>query len=482
MTSLSIRILTFPLLPLMLSVEAGTIDWTILESDDTLALFMNGQDAGTLIQSTNVDRDSASIRIDRRIHLGKGDGNTPAMELVEQRRYGSDGMLRSARQEITSASGSSLWDLRPDEKTGWRLLVTTGGIQRTVPVGRITESLHEMWSVQNGVRNRTIKAGTVFNDTVFDLTSAQSITTAIRCSETPAKTNGFTWRFICRNNVLDRDEAWQLDSTGATLYQEIFPFVVRKTAAAGTEKKRDSAFTLMSLVEAMAVPAGRGANSDECIRLSLTGAAAPDSSVRWFYSKQENDWLLTGIPQTCARLPSKGRKDPDLERFTAATSTMQSSDPRIRRKADSLCEKRSDRCDSIQACYGYVFRTLAKRYAPTFSNAIETFEAGYGDCGEHAVFLGALLRSVGIPARVVLGLVFNPGKNGYYYHAWVMAESHGAWVFADPTLGEFPAGKDRIPLVIDDTGREVMQIAKVIGKIRVGYEKNAVKTTQHEDK
>jgi hypothetical protein len=464
----------YALILLPLGIVAAPIDWTILESNDTLDLFMNGQAAGTLVQSTVVD--DRSVHIEHHIHVGTGDtgagpGSVPGMELTEARTYGLDGMLREARQEIKSASGSSTWHLYRKEKPGWDLTVNAGGAEQRVPIASITENLRATWSVLSGIRKRSVTAGAAFFDTAFDLTSAQTISTAIRCVETPGKKNGFTWRFLCSNSVLCRDEAWLLDTLGVTLYQEMFPFVARKKNSSAPATKAEAPFTLLSLIEALAVPAQRPAGADEIIRLSFDGPMEPDSSVMRFYRSKNRSWLLSGVPQQCLNSGSGKSAAPAFSEFTIATTTMQSNDRRIRLVADSLCKGRKDRCDSIRACYEFVFYSLKKQYAPTFANALETLEAGYGDCGEHAVLLGALLRSQGIPARVTLGLVYVNDKKGYYYHAWVMAESHGAWVFADPALGEFPAVKDRIPLVIDDSGKEVLQIAKMIGKIRVEYEK-----------
>jgi hypothetical protein len=474
------RTMLVALILLPLWIVAAPIDWAILESNDTLDLFMNGQAAGTLVQSAVVDDRSATVRIEHRIVVGTGatsavDGSAPGMELTEKRTYGLDGMLQEARQEIKSASGSSAWHLYQKEKPGWDLTVKAGGAEQCVPVAKVTENLRATWSVLSGIRNKGIKAGAVFLDTAFDLTSAQTIYTAIRCVETPGKNNGFTWRFLCRNSVLGRDEAWLLDTLGVTRYQEMFPFVARKKNPSAPATKTETPFTLLSLIEALAVPAQRPAGAHEIIRLSFDGPMEPDSSVMRFYRSQNRSWLLSGVPQQCLNSGRGFSAAPEFSEFTVATTTMQSNDRRIRRVADSLCNGRNDRCDSIRACHEFVFCTIKKRYAPTFSNALETLDAGYGDCGEHAVLLGALLRSQGIPARVTLGLVYVNDKKGYYYHAWVMAESHGAWVFADPALGEFPAVKDRIPLVIDDTGKEVLQIAKVIGKIRVAYEKRKLR-------
>jgi len=103
-----------------------------------------------------------------------------------------------------------------------------------------------------------------------------------------------------------------------------------------------------------------------------------------------------------------------------------------------------------------------------FSNALETLKAGFGDCGEHAVLLGALLRAAGIPARVVLGLVYVGPKKAYMYHAWVMALA-GDWVFADAALGAFPAYGNYVPLIIDDTGGGILRVFRLVGRINIEY-------------
>ena len=81
------------------------------------------------------------------------------------------------------------------------------------------------------------------------------------------------------------------------------------------------------------------------------------------------------------------------------------------------------------------------------------------------------VRAARIPARVVLGLVYADGHKGFLYHAWVTAFAQGTWVFVDPALGVFPAPRDRVPLVIDDTGTAVIGIMKMIGRIKIDYVK-----------
>ena len=86
-------------------------------------------------------------------------------------------------------------------------------------------------------------------------------------------------------------------------------------------------------------------------------------------------------------------------------------------------------------------KSLDRGYAP----ATATLESRAGDCTEHSVLLSALLRSVGIPTRLVDGVVVDGGRAGY--HEWVEVQiDQEGFVPADPTFGEFPASPLRLKL------------------------------------
>lgn len=59
-----------------------------------------------------------------------------------------------------------------------------------------------------------------------------------------------------------------------------------------------------------------------------------------------------------------------------------------------------------------------------------------GDCTEHSVLLAALARSLGTPARVVVGaaLVAEQGRYATLGHAWVELHDGTRWQLAEPTL------------------------------------------------
>jgi transglutaminase-like putative cysteine protease len=447
-------------------------DWKPVRFADTLEVYSNGSYTGTLSHGLSVNDGTGTIVDETRLLVetrGLSPGEISTLELCEERTFGFDGNLISAYEELKSPAGTNRWNL-VKEGGGWELSITAGGTTQVRKIGALSENATMMYRLYSGMKNRTVKRGEAFCDTSFDLASGQVCFARFACMETPSAKNTFHWVFITFNNLTARDERWELDTNGNTIFQENFPYVLRERGGRSGAPGRERA---PPLFETFTIPARRAAAENENIALSLDSSAAPDSSVSRFYAQRGNSWVLRNVSASCPEKASPDPGDSIMAEFTRPTPTMQSDDKRIVKLADSLVKRRAGRCDSIRACCEYVNTTLKKQYSPTFSNALETLAAGFGDCGEHAVLLGALLRAANIPARVVLGLVYVDGRKGYLYHAWVMAYvGGGSWVFADAALGVFPAKRDRVPLVIDDTGSAVMGIAKMLGRIKVEYVRN----------
>ena len=435
-------------------------EWEIIQHADTLDLFIKDRLGGSAMQSFIVDGKNGAILVETRLQAGDADTASLSMEADDRRRYGLDGRLTGADMELAGREGTTRWHIGKDIAGGWTLAVTAGGVTRERHLSSVNESLEQTYRFYRDMKNRAIQPGEVFTDTSFDLESGTSVFQQRRCLEAPSRQNGFCWIFLSVNSAIGHEDTLKIDTSGAEMYEGMYPFVGRRKNGSG-RKASISAF------DELAIPAEQPAGPDQSIALVLETGLSPDSSVMQWYRHQGNAWIVTAIREHCPNAASAEESTAEPNQYTAATVTMQSDDARIVRLADSLVKGRADRCDSIGACFRWVYDRLEKRITPTFSNAIETLEAGYGDCNQHAVLLGALLRAVKIPARIILGMVYSPGKKGYYGHAWVAAWSRNGWVFVDPALGVFPAGQDRIPLVIDDTGSEGFRIARLMGRIKV---------------
>lgn len=75
-----------------------------------------------------------------------------------------------------------------------------------------------------------------------------------------------------------------------------------------------------------------------------------------------------------------------------------------------------------------------------YASAAEVAQTRQGDCSEHAVLAAAMCRAVGIPARVVCGVVyansFLASRNIFGGHAWTEVYLDGKWYGLDATRSQ----------------------------------------------
>ncbi len=68
-----------------------------------------------------------------------------------------------------------------------------------------------------------------------------------------------------------------------------------------------------------------------------------------------------------------------------------------------------------------------KDFSTVLATATEVARTRRGDCTEHAVLLAAIAKARGLPARVVVGLVYVPSLGGFAYHMWNQIWCDGKW-------------------------------------------------------
>jgi len=72
--------------------------------------------------------------------------------------------------------------------------------------------------------------------------------------------------------------------------------------------------------------------------------------------------------------------------------------------------------------------------------ALNIIETRGGDCKQHTVLTVALLRSMGVPARALVGMIatsyFKGKENVFVFHMWAEAYYNGRWILIDATRPE----------------------------------------------
>jgi hypothetical protein len=108
--------------------------------------------------------------------------------------------------------------------------------------------------------------------------------------------------------------------------------------------------------------------------------------------------------------------DSKLKHFLASTSYSRTDDSSIRETAAEALHGVTDAWDAARRLRALVSREISPSRSMAFASASDTLREKKGDCSEQSVLLATLARSAGIPARCVMGLVYQDGA--FNRHMW----------------------------------------------------------------
>ncbi len=81
----------------------------------------------------------------------------------------------------------------------------------------------------------------------------------------------------------------------------------------------------------------------------------------------------------------------------------------------------------------------------------ETIKSRSGDCTEFADLYTALARSLGMPAKTIVGLAYDSKSHEFRVHAWNEVDINGVWHAVDPTWNQTSADATHIPFPSENT-------------------------------
>jgi transglutaminase-like putative cysteine protease len=164
-----------------------------------------------------------------------------------------------------------------------------------------------------------------------------------------------------------------------------------------------------------------------------------------------------------------GPTPPDHDRYLRPEMLRESDAPEIRAEAEKGAAGAATPRLRAERLVRHVNAILEKKPTVSLPSALEVLKTRIGDCNEHATLLVAMARSVGLPARMVVGLVHLRGA--FYYHAWAEVwidegRGTGLWLPVDPTLNQFPADATHVRLARGGLDRQAA-ILGLVGRARI---------------
>ena len=150
--------------------------------------------------------------------------------------------------------------------------------------------------------------------------------------------------------------------------------------------------------------------------------------------------------------------------FLKEAPEIQVKHPLIRTLAKDLVAGEKDAWQAAKTISTWVFDNLDKVLVDSFT-ALDALHDRRGECQSHTNLFTALARAVGIPTRVVNGLVYSDHFEGFLYHAWPEVWV-GEWRALDPTLGQHQVDATHIKLSVGNYAG-ALKLMEFIGQVRI---------------
>lgn len=201
------------------------------------------------------------------------------------------------------------------------------------------------------------------------------------------------------------------------------------------------------------------------MRLRLTGADLSGADIAGSGQTINGDIIELIDPRQLTPVATPA----DLDRYLRPEPFIESDAPEIRAEAEKMVARVTGTRARAERLTREVNALIEKKPTVSLPSALEVLRTKVGDCNEHTALFVALARSIGIPARINVGVAYVRGA--FYYHAWpeVFIEEgggRGLWLPVDPTFNQFPA--DAMHLRLARGGLEQQAaILPLIGKVKI---------------
>ena len=160
-------------------------------------------------------------------------------------------------------------------------------------------------------------------------------------------------------------------------------------------------------------------------------------------------------------------EDPDiLQQNLQPTFAITTGHPEIVNIAQEARVLSENKMEQIQALMDWIAANIEQKPVDVFT-ALDVLAGGQSECQGHALLFAAMARTLGLPTRVVNGIVYSPALQGFVYHTWNESYLDGRWVAVDPTLKQLPAGATHFKIVEGHTPAELLPLVELIGKIDI---------------
>jgi len=157
--------------------------------------------------------------------------------------------------------------------------------------------------------------------------------------------------------------------------------------------------------------------------------------------------------ETSAPFPAVNLSN-DIQQYLTATKQVPAGDAEIIKKAKEITQNSKTQFDAVQKVLSWVIDHMHYVLKPEEYGALYSFNSGKGNCQNYSHLAAAMMRSVGIPVRIVNGVTlkqpFDINMNGQIL-TLNMAEGRHSWIEVYfPDLGWMPFDPQQSELFVSN--------------------------------
>jgi Transglutaminase-like superfamily len=236
--------------------------------------------------------------------------------------------------------------------------------------------------------------------------------------------------------------------------------------AVASVNKRDVLLEFSRIRSNLSVPAPRDVARTELIIRGLSGRMALPSEP-WQDCGQRADETICRIQRPVAAPPAAtGDVPAAVKVYLKPSQTVQSVDPETVRLAKELTAGERDPLAMIGRLVQWLQREVKQKPVDVFSSS-DVLEGRKAECQGMTFLYAAFARAIGIPTRVVNGVVYSAELEGFLYHTWAESYVGGAWLPVDPTFSQVGVDATHVKLLEGERPADLLPLVDVVGKISI---------------
>jgi len=153
-------------------------------------------------------------------------------------------------------------------------------------------------------------------------------------------------------------------------------------------------------------------------------------------------------------------------RDVAPSITVNSTADEVIKLASEITSSSVDFNEQVRHILDWLGANIEKEVVDSF-NSLDVLAQRKAECQGHSLLYAALARSLGIPTRLLNGVVYSEDYDAFLYHTWVESYIDDRWQAIDPTFGQRHADATHIALIEGEELAELTALLPLIGKLAI---------------